>query len=79
MLSEVRIIVAHSDHDSGADRQRIPRACFLDVGTGYGRRGEGFIDCWKNSARHRCFGFPSPVPVLVIHACAVSVLDVRES
>ena len=77
MLGKVRVIVAHCNHDSGVDRQRIPWTSILDVRTGYGRRGEGFVDCREDSAWDRRFGFSGSVPVLVVHTGAVSVLDVR--
>ena len=51
----------------------------MGVRTGYGCRGEGFVDGWKDSAWDCRFWFPRSVPVLVVHAAAVSVLDVRES
>lgn len=79
MLGKVGIIVAHSNHESGVDRQRTPRTGILDVRTGYGCRRQGFIDCWKDSTRSCRFGFSRSVPVLVVHASAVSVLDMRES
>lgn len=53
MLGKGRIIVAHSDHDSGADGESIPRAVVLDMRAGYGCRGEGFVDRWEDSARDR--------------------------
>ena len=78
MLSKVGVIVAHSNYDSGADRQRIPWTDVLDVRTGYGRRGEGSVDSWEESTWDRRFGFSRPVPVLVVHAGAVSILVNRK-
>lgn len=77
MLGKIWIIVAHSNHDSRVYRQRIPWADILDVRTGYGRRREGFVDCWEGSSWDCRFGFSGPVPVLVVNAGAVSVLDVN--
>jgi len=79
MLGKVWVIVAHSNHDPGIDRQRIPWTDFLDVRAGYGYRGEGFVDCWEGPAWDRRFGSSGSMPVLVVHAGAVSVLDIRES
>jgi hypothetical protein len=79
MLGKVLIIVAHSNHDSGVDRQSAPRINVLDVRTSYGGRGEGFVDCWEDPTRDGQFGFSGSVPVLVIHAGAMSVLDMCES
>lgn len=79
MLGKVWIIVAHCNHDSGVDRQRVPGTNVLDVRTGHGRRGEGFVDCREDSAWDRWLGLSGSVPVLVIHADAVSVLDMRAS
>ena len=79
MLGKVGIVVAHGNHDTGVDRQRVSWADVLGVRTGYGRRGEGFVDGWEDSAWDRWFWFSRPVPVLVVHAGAMSVLDVCES
>ena len=75
MLGKVWVIVAHCNHNSGVDRQRIPWTNVLDVRTDYGRRGEGFVDCREYSTWDRQFGFSGSVPVLVVHAGAVSVLE----
>lgn len=79
MLGKVWVIVAHCNHDPGVYRQRAPGTNVLDARTGHGRRGEGFVDCRKDSAWDGRFWFSGSVPVLVIHADAVSVLDVRAS
>ena len=79
MLGKVWVIVAYCNYDSGVDRQCVPWATVLDVRTGYGRRGDGFVDCREGSAWDRRFGFSGSVPVLVVHAGAVSVLDMRAS
>ena len=79
MLSKVWVIVAHGNHDPRVERERTPWTGILDVRTGYGCRGEGFVDCWEDSSWDRLFGFSGSVPVLVVHAGTVSVLDVRES
>jgi len=50
----------------------------MDVRTGYGYRGEGFVDCWEDSTWGCRFWLSRSVPVLVVHAGAVSVLDMRE-
>ena len=77
MLDEVRIVLAHGDHHSRVCRERVPWAEILDVGTGRdgGRRGEGFVDRWEDPAWDCEFGFFGSVPVLVVHASAVSVLE----
>jgi hypothetical protein len=79
MLGKVRVIVAHCNHDSGVDRQCVPWTNVLGVRTDYGRWGEGFVDCREDSARDRWFWLSGSVPVLVVYAGAVSVLDVRAS
>jgi len=79
MLGKVWVIVAHCNHDSRVDRQCVPGTNVLDVRTGHGRRVEGFVDCREDPAWDCKFGFSGPVPVLVIHADAVSVLDMRTS
>lgn len=75
VLDKVWIIVVHGDHNSGVERQRVQRTDVLDVGTGYGRRGEGFVDRREGTTWSCWFGLPGSVPILVVHAGAVSVLD----
>jgi len=78
VLGKVGVIAAHSNHDSGAGRQRTLWTVVLDVSTGYGYWGEGFVDGWEDSTWDCRFGLSRSVPVLVVHAGAVSVLDVGE-
>jgi len=78
MLHEVRVIIAHGNHNSRINGQSIPWIGVLDVRTGYSRRGKGSVDCWQYPAWDCRLGFSRSVPVLVIHAGAVSVLDVYE-
>jgi len=79
VLGEIWVIVVHSNHDPGVNRQCTPWADILDVRTSYSCRGERFVDCREDSTWDCWFGFSRPVPVLVVHAGAVSVLDMCES
>ena len=76
MLSKVWIVVAHSDHDSGGGGQSIPWNVVLDVRAGYDGWGEGFVDGGEDPARDGWLGLSGSMPVLVVDACAVSILDV---
>lgn len=78
MLGKVWIVVGHCDYDSGVDRQCISRIVTLDIRAGYDCRGEGFVDCWKDSTWDCWLRFSGSVPVLVVHTGAVSVLDMCE-
>ena len=78
MLGEIWIIVAYSNDDPGVYRQRTPWILIMDVRTGHGYRREGFVDCWEYSAWDCRFWLSRSMPVLVVDAGAVSVLDMRE-